>query len=117
MERTLIRDLKGRKDGEEVTAYGWLQESRKLKSVSFLILRDHTGILQVTLKPENIGNMDELATLNRESVLAVRGQLKLNAGARSGVEILAKKSKSSIGQKARCHWALLIRWKLISIQG
>ncbi len=93
MERTLIRDLKGRKDGEEVTAYGWLQESRKLKSVSFLILRDHTGILQVTLKPENIGNMDELATLNRESVLAVRGQLKLNAGARSGVEILATEVK------------------------
>ena len=89
MERTLVRDLKGKKDGEVVVVQGWLQEVRKLKNISFAVLRDHTGSLQITLKPENLGNIEEITSLNRESVISVKGKLKLQAGARSGIELLA----------------------------
>ncbi|MEM0158214.1 MAG: aspartate--tRNA(Asn) ligase [Thermoplasmataceae archaeon] len=87
MHRHLIGNLVKEGDGAEVELYGWLQDVRILKNVSFLILRDHTGTVQVTIKKGMIPRQEEILSLNRESVIKVSGKVSLNKGAKSGVEI------------------------------
>ena len=48
MERTLAIDLPTRV-GERVRMAGWLHHQRQLASVSFVLLRDRSGIAQVVL--------------------------------------------------------------------
>ena len=49
MSRTLIRELSGRL-GEEVTVFGWVNTLRLQRALQFVIVRDHTGAVQVTNK-------------------------------------------------------------------
>ena len=90
MRRTHISEISRMKDGDSVTINGWAQEIRNLKKLSFIVMRDHTGTVQVTVKPEYIQNYDDLRLINRESVLRVDGDVALNSGAKAGVEITAK---------------------------
>lgn len=89
MVRTLIASLSEAEQGAKVTLYGWAQDVRKLKSISFIVLRDHTGKVQVTLKPDSISNYDEVSQLTRESVLQIEGNVDRKSGAKSGLEIQA----------------------------
>lgn len=89
MQRTPIKDLSGLQQGETVRLNGWVQDLRKLKSISFIILRDHTGKVQVTLKPDSLPNYDDIVQLNREAVLQVEGIVDKKSGAKSGLEIQA----------------------------
>ncbi len=89
MVRTLIAKLAEAEQGSKVTLNGWAQDVRKLKSISFIVLRDHTGKVQVTLKPDSISNYDEISQLNRESVLQIEGTVDRKSGAKSGLEIQA----------------------------
>ncbi|MGB4430991.1 MAG: OB-fold nucleic acid binding domain-containing protein, partial [Limnochordia bacterium] len=50
MERTLVEDLKGRLNSE-VLVKGWVERIRELSSVTFLIIRDRTGRVQVAADP------------------------------------------------------------------
>ncbi len=93
MERIYIRDLRHSMDNSEVELNGWIQEVRKLKKISFLILRDSTGTVQVTLKPENIPDIDIITGVNRESVISVRGTVTKEGVAKSGIEVVAKSVK------------------------
>lgn len=93
MERALVRELKNMKNGTQVNLYGWVQDVRKLKRISFLILRDHTGTVQVTIKPDLVENADEVISLNRESVVSVNGTVQLEGGAKAGLEVLAREMK------------------------
>jgi hypothetical protein len=45
VERTLIRDAR-EKIGEPVALQGFVQTVRNQKAVQFIILRDHTGLIQ-----------------------------------------------------------------------
>ena len=49
MERTLIRDAK-EKIGEVITLKGFVQTVRNQKAVQFIILRDHTGLIQAVIE-------------------------------------------------------------------
>ncbi len=89
MNRTLIRDLIAVEQGEKVRLNGWVQDLRRLKSISFIIIRDHTGTVQVTLKPDAISNYDTVSELSRESVLEIDGKVDRKSGAKSGMEIQA----------------------------
>jgi aspartyl-tRNA synthetase len=46
MERTLIRDAR-EKVGGLIAVRGFVQAVRNQKAVQFIILRDHTGIIQI----------------------------------------------------------------------
>ena len=47
--------------GERVTIAGWLHRKRELKSVTFLVIRDRTGLVQVVLAtPEEIAAAEGL---------------------------------------------------------
>ncbi len=76
--------------GQTVTVAGWLQDTRNLGGISFLLVRDRSGIVQITCLKKKLGD-DAFAKLNavpRESVVAVTGELKPNQQVSSGFEIL-----------------------------
>jgi len=83
MERTLARDLPNH-IGEEVRLLGWVHHIRKLGKISFVLVRDRTGVAQaVTGEPERFG-LDEI---QRESIVEVRGRVKPEPQARQGCEL------------------------------
>lgn len=77
MERTLIRSLGPTSLNETFTLKGWVQAVRSHKSVQFVILRDHTGILQ--LVHERLEGLDVVGDtidgLTLESAVEVTGTL------------------------------------------
>lgn len=71
MQRTLIQDLKS---GESVLLKGWIYEIRVLAKLSFILLRDVSGIVQcVALTPELMKKASELTL---ESVVEIKGRTK-----------------------------------------
>ncbi len=88
--RTYLKDLNKIEDGKDIDVYGWVQESRKIKKLLFLILRDNTGIIQVTVKEENVNNYDEVYGITRESVINVKGTVNKKSVSKQGIEILAR---------------------------
>ncbi|MFH1521403.1 MAG: aspartate--tRNA(Asn) ligase [archaeon] len=88
MERTMVKDSFGK--GGKVLVKGWVHETRDLKKVRFLILKDISGRVQITgidgkTHPETFELLDNL---NRESVVEVVGELKECKQAPGGKEIL-----------------------------
>lgn len=71
--------------GQTVTVSGWLHRRRQLKSVSFVILRDRTGLIQVVANEEDL--MAQIADLTEETVLTITGTATANPQATGGVEI------------------------------
>jgi aspartyl/asparaginyl-tRNA synthetase len=49
MPRTLVHDLRTHV-GQEVTVYGWVNTLRLQRRIQFILVRDHTGMVQVTHK-------------------------------------------------------------------
>jgi aspartyl-tRNA synthetase len=76
----------------ELTVAGWIHEIRNLGGIAFILLRDRSGILQVTAIKKEMGNdqFKEITTLPKESVLAVRGVVQPNDKVKAGFEVLAK---------------------------
>jgi nondiscriminating aspartyl-tRNA synthetase len=85
MERTLIRDVK-EKVGELITLRGFVQTVRNQKAVQFIILRDHTGLIQVVAeRSEEKSTLNELiAGLTRESAIQVTGLVVSNPNVKLG---------------------------------
>ncbi|MEE1827077.1 aspartate--tRNA(Asn) ligase [Streptomyces sp. BE20] len=77
--RVLAAELPGRV-GESVEVSGWLHRRRGLKSVTFLVLRDRSGLAQVV----TAGNG---ADYPEETVLRIRGTVTVNSQAPDGVEL------------------------------
>jgi nondiscriminating aspartyl-tRNA synthetase len=76
--------------GSEQTLCGWLQDTRNLGGIAFLQLRDITGVIQLTLlkKKLDIEDFKKWTSINRESIVLVRGIIKENKEAPGGVEML-----------------------------
>jgi nondiscriminating aspartyl-tRNA synthetase len=71
--------------GGRVKISGWIHRFRQLGSVSFLVLRDRTGLAQVVVSdPEQIRLLDRL---HSESVLAVHGTVAAVPQAPNGIEL------------------------------
>src|SRR5689334_10934006 len=85
MERTLIRDA-GEKVGELISLRGFVQTVRNQKAVQFIILRDHTGLIQVVAERSEANNgINELiAELARESAIQVTGRAVNNPNVKLG---------------------------------
>ena len=84
-----VNEITPEMDGKEVTVAGWVHEVRELGKVTFLLLRDMSGIVQIVAKK---GVTDESVigalSLPKESVISVRGTVKANKEARAGYEIV-----------------------------
>jgi nondiscriminating aspartyl-tRNA synthetase len=93
MERTYIKDALENKEGEKVLLKGWVHETRDLKKVRFLVLKDITGRIQVT-GVESKTDIDTFALLDnikRESAVEIEGILKDSKQAPGGKEVLPDK--------------------------
>lgn len=88
MERTLASECAGRA-GEQVLLSGWLHHVRTLSKVSFLLLRDRSGIAQVVI--EDNGLRDDVARFLHETVITVTGTVVANPQAPGGHEVLAQR--------------------------
>ncbi|MHA1595811.1 MAG: aspartate--tRNA(Asn) ligase [Candidatus Baldrarchaeia archaeon] len=77
-------------EGEEVVVYGWVQRISRLGKLTFLVLRDGRGIIQVKISrkecPEEV--VKKLKYITPESVVAVKGTVRVDKRAPTGVEIV-----------------------------
>lgn len=82
-------------DGTEVVLMGWLHEMRDLGNIKFLVLRDVSGIVQVTIKRGVVNHslLERVSQITRESVIAVRGVVKRSEKSKLGVEVLPHEIK------------------------
>ncbi len=60
--------------GENVTVGGWVEDLRKLGKLTFLTLRDVTGVAQVIVA--GIENLQQIEDLNRQSVVRIKGVIQ-----------------------------------------
>ncbi|MBP2645576.1 MAG: Asparaginyl-tRNA synthetase [Firmicutes bacterium] len=88
MTVVLIKNL-GEHVGEEVEIRGWLYNIRSSGKISFLIMRDGTGLVQGVLVKKEVS--EELAalvgTLTQESSLILRGIVRVEERSVGGYEI------------------------------
>src|SRR5262245_10860053 len=75
----------GQHVGERIRLSGWLHNLRRLSNVSFLILRDTTGMAQVVIEDPEL--LNSLETCYLESVLEVEGVVVAEPAAPNGVEL------------------------------
>ena len=77
MIRTLVADLH-RHVGETVTIAGWAQTLRLQRALQFVIIRDHSGAVQVTHRRDGTPADDVIDGLSAESAVRVTGQVAAN---------------------------------------
>lgn len=82
-------------DGAEVSLAGWAHEIRNLGGVCFLVLRDRTGLAQITMVKKLVDRalFNMVKSLSRESVVLVTGTVKAEPKAPRGFEITPKEIK------------------------
>jgi len=71
--------------GRRVRVAGWFHHLRVLSRVSFLLLRDGRGLIQIVVEDPIV--VEHLADLERESVLEVVGDVTAEPQAPGGIEI------------------------------
>jgi aspartyl-tRNA synthetase len=77
MIRTPIAGLRGH-EGETVTIAGWAQALRLQRAMQFVVVRDHTGTVQVTHRRDGGALEAALDGLTAESAIRVTGRVKDN---------------------------------------
>lgn len=82
--------------GAEVKVAGWVNNIRKMGGLTFITLRDQTGVVQVFVEDEKM-----VENLTRESTVSIRGEVRsrgeknINTEMATGeIEILAKNIKT-----------------------
>jgi nondiscriminating aspartyl-tRNA synthetase len=84
VERTLVDELEAQ-IGARVRLQGWLHHQRQLSRVTFLLLRDRTGIAQVVVVDD--AARAAVASLLPETVIDIDGLATSHAQAPGGVEV------------------------------
>lgn len=87
MQRTYIRDAR---DGQTVKIQGFVENLRDGKSMAFLVIKDITGLMQVTVEKEKVPAVAEVVgQLTLDSVVTITGQIVANEYVKlNGVEML-----------------------------
>ena len=69
---------------------GWVHEVRDLGGLAFMLIRDRTGILQVTIPKKKVSEavMAAVKAVSRESVVRVTGTVKAIDKAPGGRELI-----------------------------
>lgn len=84
-DRTYVKKAEKRL-GEKVNLAGWVTRTRELSNISFVILRDKTGEIQITVKDESLRSI--VSDLGREDVVYVTGKAMVSSIAKAGVEFI-----------------------------
>ena len=83
-------DITPEMNGDLVTVAGWIHEMRDLGGIYFLVLRDRSGFMQITMvkKKTDPTLFDSARRLSRESVILIEGIVKEEEKAPNGYEII-----------------------------
>ena len=99
-----IADLTSELIGEQVVLGGWIEDLRRLGKMSFITLRDVSGISQVIVKDKL---NDDLGEINRQSAVSVKGIVQETKARDFSFEIKAEEikvlGKSSTSVASRPH--------------
>jgi len=89
-DRLLIEQVFQRKKDEEVLVAGWVHEQRDLGKIRFLLLRDISGIIQITGFKGGVNDevFQLMGKVSRESVIVVHGKIQESKQAPGGREII-----------------------------
>ena len=90
MKRKYSNEITPVDNGSAVAVAGWVHDVRDLGGLRFLLLRDKVGIIQVTLPKKYIHKeiFEASGKLVKESVISVEGEVKAEAKAPGGYEII-----------------------------
>lgn len=89
MERTYIKNVKDQ-IGKEIKVQGFVENFRNSKSMAFIVLKDITGKLQVTVEKEKTEvSLETLDMLTNDSVITVTGTVIENEYVKmGGIELI-----------------------------
>jgi nondiscriminating aspartyl-tRNA synthetase len=85
MKRTLCSELPHATPGDSVQLRGWVHRRRELAAVTFLVLRDRTGLAQVVVK--DAAALESVGQATEETTVEVVGTLTPNDAAPGGIEV------------------------------
>jgi nondiscriminating aspartyl-tRNA synthetase len=85
LARTLAAELPRAAPGRQVRIEGWVHRRRVLATVTFLIVRDRSGLAQVVVRDQQARQM--VRGCGEETVVAVTGTATPNPAAPGGVEV------------------------------
>src|SRR3989449_6110120 len=90
LKRTHLTSQLGESLNKEVVLAGWVHDVRVLGGISFLLLRDMSGIVQVTAPKAKApaGVLKELAGIHQEDVLFGRETVVSRKIAKRGIEVI-----------------------------
>lgn len=86
MERTMVSELENHIN-KKVEIKGWVYRIRKLKSITFIILRDRTGFVQCVVENSHM----DISGSKLESVVSVIGEVKESNNTFNPFEVLIEK--------------------------
>ncbi len=82
MKRILATEA-GQYIGEEILLQGWVHRIRQLGQISFLLLRDRSGVIQTVIEE----GITDLPKVSNESVVAIKGKVGEDKRAPGGLEV------------------------------
>jgi nondiscriminating aspartyl-tRNA synthetase len=83
--RTLAAQLPNVPPGDQVRIQGWIHRLRTLATVTFLIVRDRSGLAQVVIRDPQV--LDAVQSCGEETVVTVVGTATRNPAAPGGAEV------------------------------
>lgn len=83
------------KEGKKVSIKGWIYRKRSSGNLMFIVVRDHTGILQASIKKDNVdkASWKHAEDAQIESSIEISGTIKKDDRAPTGYELEASKMK------------------------
>ena len=90
MERTLTINITSKDIGKNVLVEGFVDDTRALGKLNFLVLRDMTGKLQITAHKEKVSEkvFELMKRISKESVVSIKGKVVESKQAPGGKEII-----------------------------
>lgn len=86
--RTLARDLPGAPPASTVRLQGWVHRRRELSQLTFVVLRDRTGLAQIVVLPDPATSTSSvIRSCTEQTAIEVIGTATANAAAPGGVEV------------------------------
>lgn len=95
MKRIMVNELQNHTN-EKALIKGWVYRVRKLKAITFVILRDRTGLVQCVVE----NSLMDISAVKSESIVSIIGEVKESNNALNPFEILIEEFQvinSSIG--------------------
>jgi len=91
LQRThLSSEVKPSIAGSKICLLGWVHEIRDLGGIKFILLRDKSGICQVTVKKKDVKEevLEKVEKIRLEYVVSIEGTVSINDKVKGGAEVL-----------------------------